>query len=401
MIYWLVQHLLPWLQAHQLGFLRVFTFVTFQATASVLLSFFICILAGPRMIGWLRRQKIGDLAGFDEAEMDRLMENKKGTPTMGGLLIVSAIAATTLLLADLSNFYVLMALLCLIWLGVVGASDDWLKLTAARRSGSRQGLTSGEKLLFQVGLGVVLCFFTWHFGRDVAETHTFYFPFFKSAQINLADVGSAIGRWIPLAIWQWVNWGMVLFVLIGTLVLTGSSNAVNLTDGLDGLAAGSMAIVSFAFLLMTLIADTLWLSHRLFLPLIPTSGQMAVPAGAMTGACLGFLWFNCNPARVFMGDTGSLALGGLIGYIAIVIRQELMLFLIGGIFVIEALSVMAQVFYFKYTRRRYGQGRRIFLMAPLHHHFQKKGWTETQVVVRFWLIGAMLAAMGLATLKLR
>jgi phospho-N-acetylmuramoyl-pentapeptide-transferase len=401
MMYLLVQHLLPWLQDHHLGFLRVFTFVTFQATASILLSFFICILAGPRIIRWLQRQKIGDLAGFDEAEMDKLMANKKGTPTMGGVLIISAIAATMLLLADLSNFYVLMAMLCLIWLGAVGASDDWLKLTAARRTGSRQGLTSREKLLFQVGLGVVLCFFTWHYGRDVAETHTIYFPFFKTAQINLANVGAVMHQWFPAPGLGWMNWGMVLFILMGTVVLTGASNAVNLTDGLDGLAAGSMAIVSFSFVLLTLIADTLWLSNRLFLPLIPTSGQMAVPAGAMTGACLGFLWFNCNPARVFMGDTGSLALGGLIGYIAIVIRQEVMLFLIGGIFVIEACSVMLQVFYFKYTRRRYGDGRRIFLMAPLHHHFQKKGWTETQVVVRFWLIGAMLAAMGLATLKLR
>jgi phospho-N-acetylmuramoyl-pentapeptide-transferase len=405
MIYLFVQHLLAWLEAHHLGFLRVFTFVTFQATASILLSFFICILFGPRVIAWLRRQKIGDLASFDQAEMDKLMEGKRGTPTMGGLLIISSIAVTTVLLADLSNFYVQMALLCLLWLGAVGATDDWLKLTAARRSGSRQGLTSREKLLFQLGLGVILCFFTYHYGRDVAETHTVYFPFFKHAQIDLGNADGPVDRWLaaylPWLRLGWINWGMILFILIGTLVLTGSSNAVNLTDGLDGLAAGSMAIVSFSFLILCLIADTLWLSNKLFLPLIPTSGQMAVLAGAMTGACLGFLWFNCNPARVFMGDTGSLALGGLIGYIAIVIRHELMLFFVGGIFVIEAFSVMIQVGYFKYSRRRYGEGRRIFLMAPLHHHFQKKGWTETQVVVRFWLIGAMLAAMGLATLRLR
>jgi phospho-N-acetylmuramoyl-pentapeptide-transferase len=184
-------------------------------------------------------------------------------------------------------------------------------------------------------------------------------------------------------------------------VIVGASNAVNLTDGLDGLASGTMAIVSFTFLVLALIIGDLNWSGALLFHYIKASDQMAVLAGAMAGACMGFLWFNCNPAAVFMGDTGSLALGGLIGYIAIVIRQELMLFLVGGIFVIEAVSVMMQVSYFKYTRRKYGAGRRIFLMTPLHHHFQRKGWTETQVVTRFWLIGAMLAAMALATVKLR
>ena len=183
--------------------------------------------------------------------------------------------------------------------------------------------------------------------------------------------------------------------------MTGSSNAVNLTDGLDGLAAGCMAIVSFSFMVLAVIVGTEQMANFLYMPYIRPAGQMAVIAGAMTGACLGFLWFNCNPAKVFMGDTGSLAMGGLIGYIAIVIRHEMVLFLVGGVFVVEAMSVMMQVSYFKYSRRKYGEGRRIFLMAPLHHHFQRKGWTETQVVVRFWLIGAMLAAMGLATVKLR
>src|SRR5947209_2174074 len=187
------------------------------------------------------------------------------------------------------------------------------------------------------------------------------------------------------------------FVLLGTVVLTGSSNAVNLTDGLDGLAAGIMVIVSFAFLMLALIAGQLLVAKKLLLPHINFSEEMAIVAAAMMGSCLGFLWFNCNPARVFMGDTGSLAMGGLIGYIAVVIRQELVLVLVGGIFVIEALSVIIQVTWFKWTRVRTGTGRRIFLMSPLHHHFQKKGWTETQVVVRFWLIGAMLAAMALAT----
>jgi phospho-N-acetylmuramoyl-pentapeptide-transferase len=382
MIFLLVKHLHDsmWLADHGLDFLRVFTFVTFQATVAVLMSFVICIAAGSPVIAWLRRQKIGDAASFNQVEMDKIMSGKKGTPTMGGILIVGAITITTLLLADLSNFYVQMALICLLWLAGVGAADDWLKLTAGRRTGSRQGLSSQEKLLFQLGLGIMLSAFTWEHGRHVREAISFYLPFFKNTH--------------PLLAWP-------LFVLIGTAVLTGSSNAVNLTDGLDGLAAGCMSIVSFAFLVLSLVVGIGELAQYLNFPHIEPSGQMAVLAGAIMGACLGFLWFNCNPAAVFMGDTGSLALGGLIGYIAIVIRQELMLFLVGGIFVVEALSVILQVSFFKYTRHRSGTGRRIFLMAPLHHHFQKKGWTESQVVVRFWLIGAMLAAMALATVKLR
>ena len=386
MLFLLAKHLLDWLEAHRLGFLRVFTFPTFQSVVAVITAFALCILLGPRVIEWLRRQKIGDQANFDQEQLNKIMEGKRGTPTMGGLLIIASIAAAILLLADISSFYVQMALLCLVWLGGVGAVDDWLKLTAARRVGpdgkpaSRQGLTSLEKLLFQVGLGVLLSYFTYQHGREVDVAHTLYFPFFKHAKLEL---------------------GLAEFVLLGTLVLVGSSNAVNLTDGLDGLAAGCMGIVSFAFLVLSLIIGIPGLaSYLLFEPFEPAS-QMGVVAGAMTGACLGFLWFNCNPARVFMGDTGSLALGGLIGYVAIVIRQELVLFMVGGIFVAEALSVILQVSYFKYTRRRYGEGRRIFLMSPLHHHFQRKGWTETQVVVRFWLVGAMLAAMALVTVKLR
>src|SRR5450432_1022621 len=385
MIYIFVRTFLTWLAAHRLGFLRVFTFVEFQATAPVVLSFLLVILFGPRVIRFLRRMKIGDNPEFDQAQINEMMIGKKGTPTMGGILIIGAIAISTLLLADLKNFYVRMALVCLVWLGGVGAVDDYLKLTAARRGGNRQGLTSLEKILFQIGLGIILSIFTYRYGEFLTPNHTFYFPFFKELQVPLS---------------------LLAFTIIGTLVITGASNAVNLTDGLDGLASGCMAIVSFTFLVLVLVVGTLKpygdsVLNILLLPWIQGSDQLAVVAGAMVGACLGFLWFNCNPASVFMGDTGSLALGGLIGYIAIVIRQELMLFMVGGIFVIEACSVMLQVGYFKYSRRKYGEGRRILLMAPLHHHFQRKGWTENQVVVRFWLIGAMLAAMSLATVKLR
>lgn len=380
MIYLLVEHLRAWLEAHNLGFLRVFHFVTFQVTSAMVLGFVLVLALGPRLIRWLRKQKIGDRPEFDQEEVNKLMSMKAGTPTMGGLLIIASIFTTALLLADISNFYVRMGMLCLVWLGGVGATDDWLKLTAARRGGSRQGLNSGEKLLFQLGLGVLLAYFTFYYGGGSDQQHFLYLPFFKSIQISLNLVG---------------------FIVIATLVMTGSSNAVNLTDGLDGLAAGCMAIVSFCFAILAMIVGNKAWAGELLIPYVQASDQMAVLAAAMAGACLGFLWFNCNPAAVFMGDTGSLAMGGLIGYVAIVIRQELVLFIVGGIFVVEAISVMLQVSYFKYTRIRFGEGRRIFLMSPLHHHFQRKGWTETQVVVRFWLIGAMLAAMALATVKLR
>jgi len=391
MIYLLVKLHYAWLESHHFGFLRVFNDVTFQSTAAVILSFTLVTILGPGVIRWLRRQKIDDEAHFDQAHMDQIMVGKKGTPTMGGILIIFAIALTTLMLADLGNFYVGMGLICLIWLGAVGAMDDWLKLTMHRRGKllrpgkpvSRQGLTSLEKILFQIGLGILLSYFTYFYSRD-AHSHTLYFPFFK----NLAT---------PL--------GPTMFIILGTAVLTGTSNAVNLSDGLDGLAAGCAGIVSFTFLILALLQGYRvgggYLVDVLFLPRIPGSAEMAVIAGAMVGACLGFLWFNCAPAAVFMGDTGSLALGGLLGYIAVVIRQELLLILCGGIFVAEAGSVILQVGWFKYTKKRFGEGRRIFLMAPLHHHFQRKGWAETQVVIRFWLIGAMLAMLALATIKLR
>lgn len=382
MVYLLIQHFYPQLESHHLGFLRVFfRYTTFQVACAILLSFLICIIFGPSVIAWLRKQKIADNPNFDQADINQLTASKKGTPTMGGLLIISSILATTLLLADLSNFYVQLAIVCVLILGAVGAVDDWLKLTAARRqTGSRQGLSSLEKLLFQIGIAAVLAYWTYQHGSLVTTTHTLYFPFFKHFSVQLTLTG---------------------FVLIFIFFLTGFSNAVNLTDGMDGLAAGCMAIAAATFVIFAAIAGDLQVSSTLFLPFVPSSSQMAVIAGAIAGACLGFLWFNCNPASVFMGDTGSLALGGLLCYVCIVIRQELMLVIVGGIFVAEAASVILQVSFFKYTRRRTGQPRRLFLMSPLHHHFQKKGWTETQVVVRFWLIASMLAALALATIKLR
>lgn len=368
------------LEAGPFGFLRVLTFPEFGALLGVLLAFFTVLLLGAPMIRWLQRKKIGDRPDFDQADMNQLMASKAHVPTMGGLLIVSAIAGTVLLIGDIANFYVIMGLTCLLLMGLIGAFDDWLKLTVARRQGGRQGLTSKEKFLAQVGLALVIGFFAWWHTRQLPAATALYVPFFKAVVIQL---------------------NLPAFLVLSVLVIVGSSNAVNLTDGLDGLASGCIALVAIALLVLTLIISDSGLSDYLLFHHIRQIGPVATLCGAMLGASLGFLWFNCHPARVFMGDTGSLALGGLIGYIALIIRQELLLVIVGGVFVAEAVSVILQVTYFKYTRRRYGEGRRIFRMAPLHHHFQKKGWSETQVVVRFWLIGAMLATLTLATIKLR
>ncbi len=401
MIYLLINSMLEWLQAHGLGFLRVFRYSEFRAVLAILLSFALVIGLGPRVIRWLVRQKVGDNPEFYHKDLNQLMKQKANTPTMGGILISFAILIATLLLADVSNFYIIMALVCLIWLAVVGGWDDWLKLVSARRKpGSREGLYSYEKLLFQLGLAVLLGIFIHHYGGnklvlDVDQfqlmSHTLNLPGLKTWEFD-----PTAGGWVTAD--NIIRLGAVSFVVLTVLVIAGSSNAVNLTDGMDGLVSGIVAVVAFAMMVLAWIAgyDDGSLAKTLLVPYIPFSDELAIVAGAMVGACLGFLWFNCSPAQVFMGDTGSLPLGGLLGYIAVVIRQEFLLLIIGGVFVIEALSVIMQVSYFKFSG-----GKRIFRCAPIHHHFHLGGWTEQQVVVRFWLISAILAAAALATLKLR
>jgi len=357
----------------------------FRATIAILLGFATALLVGPSIIRFLLRRKMGDVPEFDHAALNELMRNKNNVPTMGGLIILLGILVPVLLLANLTNFYIHMALLCLLWLAVLGGFDDLLKLTAERRSGTRDGLRMWEKLIFQIGLGVVLAYFIFVYGsHNLPEGQVPYFrvlsiPFYKGDP-NL-------------------NYGVALsvpaFMVVAVLVIAGTSNAVNFTDGLDGLAAGCTGLVSFAFMLLAVTVGTQSWADYLLLPHVPLTDELAIVCGAMLGACLGFLWYNCYPAQVFMGDTGSLPLGGLIGYVAIVTRQELMLLLVGAIFVIEALSVMLQVASYKMT------GRRIFRVAPIHHHFHLGGWTETQVVTRFWLASAVCAAAALATIKLR
>lgn len=366
-----------------------------RAALAVLLAFVVVWLLGPPVIRALRRWKIGDRPQFDHAGLNDLMGDKKNTPTMGGVLIIIAILVSVLLLADLTNFYVRMGLVCLVWLAALGAVDDALKLNAARRGEqARDGLRLWEKLVFQAALGALLAIFILRTGKVQAaiaatDPHAygeFYnvlsLPFYKGFRIGDLYYGIALPTWA--------------FALVTVVVIAGTSNAVNLTDGMDGLASGCMAMTAFAFMgLAYVIGDAELARSLLFYP-IPGAAELAVLCGAVGGACLGFLWYNAYPAKVFMGDTGSLPLGGLMGYVAIVTRLELMLFIVGGIFVVEAASVLIQIVSYRTTRKR------VFRCAPLHHHFHLGGQlTESQVVMRFWLVAALFAVFALATLKLR
>lgn len=358
----------------------------FRATVAVLIGFLVVYLAAPRVIYYLIRLKIGDVPEFDHEVLNKLTQGKKNTPTMGGILIIASILITTLLLADLTSFYVRMGLFCAVWLAALGSVDDLLKLTADRRAGTRDGLRHWEKLLFQIGLGALLAIFILRAGQTNIELVAVADP--ATAKVyNLLSV-PFYKPGIALPIWA--------FVAITVLVIGGTSNAVNLTDGMDGLASGCMILTAFAFMVLACVVGSPELAGKLNFFHIPGAAELAVLCGAVVGACMGFLWYNAYPAQVFMGDTGALPLGGLMGYVAIVTRLELMLFIVGGVFVIEALSVLIQICYYKSTG-----GKRFFRCAPIHHHFHLGGWTETQTVMRFWLLAAVFAAAALATIKLR
>ncbi|NLX05497.1 MAG: phospho-N-acetylmuramoyl-pentapeptide-transferase [Phycisphaerae bacterium] len=373
----MLYYLLDWYFDRPLAYQNVL----FRSTLALLTAFAVSVLVGPYVIRTLRRLKIGDRPEFYNEDVNRLMQMKGDTPTMGGVIILAGIFVGTLLWVELGNFYVGMGLFCLGWLGILGAADDYLKLTSARRGGGRDGLKFWEKMVFQVGLAVILAIYVFRHGVDnwpaelgAGPYSQMILPFYK------------YGLSLPIGV----------FAAIAVVVITGTSNAVNLTDGMDGLAAGCMGIVGFVFMLLTFATGTGEWSEYLLLPLIINADELSVICGALVGSCLGFLWFNAHPAQVFMGDTGSLAMGGFIGYVAVVTRQELMLLIVGGIFVIEAMSVILQVGYYKSTG-----GKRLFRMAPIHHHFHLKGWPETKVVIRFWLLAAMLAAFSILTVKLR
>lgn len=371
----------------------------FRALAAAGLAFLGVVIAGKPVIRWLRAKKIGDTGMADTELLRQQAQSKANVPTMGGILICGAILGSTVLLADIRNFYVVLGLVVLLWLAGLGGIDDWLKLTAASRpGGSRQGLRAWEKLVFQLGLGVLVGYFVYVKGSTEGMENNL------GHVLNLplqATYAGAAGKLNEHLIFFTGPLGRALFVGIAVLMVAGMSNAVNITDGMDGLATGTTAIVSLGLVVLVGIAGWDTAAQYLLVPFIVEGNELTVLAASITGACLGFLWWNCSPAQVFMGDTGSLALGGLLGYIAVVIRQEALLLLMSGVFLMEIASVVMQVGWFKYTRRRTGVGQRLFKVAPIHHHFHILGWTESTVVARFWIIAAILVVAALALVKVR
>ena len=389
--------LAQWLQTldpEHLGFLRVFQYLTFRAVMAAMTALLIGLAFGPWVINKLAELKIGQpIREYGVAAHIA----KSGTPTMGGVLILIGIAVSTLLWFDWSNRFVWIVMLVTLGFGAIGWMDDWRKVVQKNPEGMRSrekyfwqsliGLVAALYLAFSVSetsnLRVLELFIRWvqsGFSNELPPKADLMVPFVKSISYPLGVFG---------------------FIILTYLVIVGASNAVNLTDGLDGLAIMPVVMVGSALGVFAYITGNAVYSRYLLFPYIPGAGELLIFCAAMAGAGLAFLWFNTHPAQVFMGDVGALALGGALGTIAVITRQEIVLSIMGGIFVVEALSVMAQVSWFKFTKKRFGEGRRILKMAPLHHHFEKSGWTETQVVVRFWIITMLLCLIGLASLKLR
>lgn len=391
MLYVLVDSLQDWLEAHGLyGYFGVLDQLQFRALFAAFLSFAIVLVMGRPTIRWLLRQKIGD-SGSTDAEVLRAHAGAKANiPTMGGVLIAGAILSSVLLLADVRQFYVILGMIVLLWHAALGGVDDWLKLTAKRRgSGSRQGLYAWEKLLFQLGIGALVGWFCFKQGDgEHAMAHVLNLPFQKTWIRSWENPVTANPALIYL--------GAGAFTVLATLVIAGMSNAVNITDGMDGLAGGISGIVCVGVFVLALIAGDQGFAQYLLVPHVKGGGELAVLAGATSGACLGFLWWNCHPAQVFMGDTGALTLGGIIGYVAVVIRQEAVVLLMGGVFLAEIGSVVLQVGCFKLTG-----GKRIFRVSPYHHHLHMLGWPEQQIVTRLWLVTVILTVVALASLKVR
>ena len=388
--------LAQWLQSlsPDYGYLRVFQYLTFRAVMAAMTALLIGLVAGPAVIRKLTALKIGQpIRGYGiEAHL-----SKSGTPTMGGVLILLSISCSTLMWVDLSNRFVWIVLLVTLAFGAIGWVDDWRKVV----NKDPEGMPSREKYLWQSLVGLLAALYLVFSISEVSNLKVLelFFSWVRSGfDVNLPPKA---GLMVPFFKEISYPLGVLGFVILTYLVIVGSSNAVNLTDGLDGLAIMPVVMVGSALGVFAYVAGSAVYSKYLFFPHIPGTGELLVFCAAIAGAGLAFLWFNTHPAQVFMGDVGALGLGAALGTIAVIVRQEIVLAIMGGIFVAEALSVMLQVSYFKYTKRKYGEGRRILKMAPLHHHFEKSGWKETQVVVRFWIITMLLCLVGLSTLKLR
>jgi phospho-N-acetylmuramoyl-pentapeptide-transferase len=404
MLYYLFEYLE---QTYEFPGAGVFQYISFRAAMAVIASLLVSMVFGGRIINFIRKQQIGEevrelgLAGE---------ESKKGTPTMGGLIILAAILIPTLLFAKLDNIYVIVMLISTIWLGAIGFLDDYIKVFKK----DKEGLAGRFKILGQVGLGLIVgATLYFHdgitikekinhpvgieveqvFGEETKSTKT-TIPFMKNNEFDYSILVSWMGDNAKSLSW-------IVFILMVIFVVTAVSNGANMTDGLDGLATGTSAIIGATLGILAYVSGNTFFADYLNIMYIPDSGELVIYMAAFVGACVGFLWYNSYPAQVFMGDTGSLALGGIIAVFAIAIRKELLIPVLCGIFLVENLSVMMQVAYFKHTKKKYGEGRRIFRMAPLHHHFQKLGMHESKIVTRFWIVGVMLAILTIVTLKLR
>ncbi len=385
----------------------VFQYISFRAGMAIIMSLLITIALGRRLIDYLRRQQVGETVR--DLGLQGQME-KSGTPTMGGIIIIAAILLPTLLFAKLDNVYIILLLVALVWMGLVGFIDDYIKVFKKDKG----GLKGKFKIAGQIGLGLIVGMML-YFHPDVVvrEFDTpvtieqgvselpVSFSDTKSTKTTIPFVKNNEFDYKILVSWLDKDLTWIIYVFIVVVAVMGVSNGVNITDGIDGLAAGASAIVALALGIFAYLSGNVIWSEYLNIMYIPNSGELVIFCTAFVGAAIGFLWYNSFPAQVFMGDTGSLTMGGIIAVLALALRKELLIPVLCGIFLIENISVMMQVFYFKYTRKKYGEGRRIFKMAPLHHHYQKEGYHESKIATRFWLIGILLAVFSLATLKLR
>ncbi len=417
----MLYHLYEFIESFDIPGLGVFRYISFRSAGAMLLSLFITMIFGRRIINFLRRKQIGE--DVRDLGLNGQME-KKGTPTMGGLIIILSILVPTLLFARLDNTYIWLMILTTIWLGGIGFLDDYIKVFKKDKA----GLAGKFKIIGQVSLGIIVAITLYvsddvvvrekvrdahgkvvtnvvvnsetgqyevrYSTQDVKSTIT-TIPFIKNQEFNYRWLVS----FLPKKVADWAVWGVYILLMI--FLITALSNATNLTDGLDGLAAGTTAISGGALGVLAYVSGHVALADYLNIMYIPNIGELSIFVSAFIGATVGFLWYNAYPAQVFMGDTGSLALGGILAVFALIIRKEMMVPIFCGIFFVESLSVIIQVSWFKHTKRKYGVGRRVFLMAPLHHHFQKKGYAEAKIVARFWIIAILLAVVSIATLKVR
>lgn len=417
MLYYLFKFLEPIIHIPGAG---LFNYISFRAAAAVLLSLTISMIYGDKLIAILKRKQIGETIRELGLEGEK---SKRGTPTMGGLIILGSILIPTLLFAKLENIYIILMLITTVWLGLIGFADDYIKVFKK----DKKGLAGTFKIIGQVGIGIIVGT-TLYFSNDVvtkeeipqSQIHrynseriskikddngrvhymvtekapTTTIPFFKNHEIDYSIIICQLNR-------AWCNYAWMIFIPVVIFIITAVSNGANLTDGIDGLATGTSAIIGATLLVFAYVSGNIIFADYLNIMYIPNAGELVIFIAAFVGACIGFLWYNSYPAQVFMGDTGSLAIGGIIATLAIIVRKELLLPVMCGIFMAESVSVMMQVAYFKYTKKKFGEGRRIFLMSPLHHHYQKLGWHESKIVSRFWIVGILLAILTVVTLKIR